>query len=401
MLYNRFEQKLIEVAERKGLRLALFSASTMTILGAILVAPALPAITKDFNDTPHIEILSGLMLTIPALFVMIFSPIAGFLMDKHTKLRFLYPAMIVWVISGMSGALCENIYSLIATRCVLGIAAAFVSVGVNALLGDYYSLGVGRRERALSMQGFVMSVGGAILTMLSGYLTNYAWQYAFLVYGSGIIVIFLCVMFLFEPSIKKAKETTAKDSMKNNAKNSYKAFFPVYFIGFFIMVAYYLAGIEFPHYIEDVLGLEPKYIGLAMALPTLSFGVFAFFYKDIAKFVSIKRIYIAALCVESFAFFLVFLVQNFAITAFSLFCFGVAGGLIVTNNSNYLFKLSDSTNRAKLYAILASCSFFGQFITPFIATPISLHIGLQNSCLLWAVAIFMTALGFCGLKFEE
>lgn len=138
-------------------------------------------------------------------------------------------------------------------------------------------------------------------------------------YGSGIIVIFLCVMFLFEPRAKKAKETTAKDSMKNNVKESYKILFPVYFIGFFIMVAYYLAEIEFPHYIEDVLGLEPKYIGLAMALPTLSFGIFAFFYKYIAKFLSIKRIYIAALCVESFAFFLVFLVQNFAITAFAYF----------------------------------------------------------------------------------
>lgn len=57
----------------------------MTILGVILVAPALPAIVKAFSYTLHIEILSGLMLTIPALFVMIFSPIAGVLMDKYTK----------------------------------------------------------------------------------------------------------------------------------------------------------------------------------------------------------------------------------------------------------------------------------------------------------------------------
>lgn len=310
--------------------------------------------------------------------------------------------MVVWVLAGMSGALCEDIYTLIATRCVLGIAGAFVSVGVNALLGDYYALGVGRREKALSMQGFVMSAGGAILTMLSGYLTNYAWQYAFLVYGGGIFIIILCVVFLFEPRTQKAKKTSdIQDSTKDRAKSSYKALFPVYFIGFFIMIAYYLAGIEFPHYIEDVLGLEPKYIGLAMASPTLGHGIFAYFYKDIAKFLSIKRIYILALCIESVAFFLVFLVQDFAITAFSLFCFGAVGGLIVTNNSNYLFKLSHPNNRAKLYAILASCTFFGQFITPFIATPISLSMGLQNSCLLWAAAIFIVALGFCALKFKE
>ncbi|RDU68929.1 MFS transporter [Helicobacter cholecystus] len=398
---SRFEQKMIEITDRKSLKLALFSASTMTVLGALLVSPALPAITKAFSHTPHIQILSGLMLTIPALFVMIFSPIAGFLMDKYTKLRFLYPAMIVWVLAGMSGALCENIYTLIATRCVLGIATAFVSVGVNALLGDYYSFGAGRRERALSIQGSIMSIVGAVLTALSGYLTNYAWQYAFLVYGSGIIVIVLCFIFLFEPHTRSPKQINITNSLQNQSKSSYQALLPVYFIGFFMMVAYYLVGIEFPHYIEDVLDLEPKYIGLAMALPTLGFGIFSFFYKDIAKFLSIKRIYIVALCIEFIAFFLVFLVQNFTLTSFSLFCFGAVGGLIVANNSNYLFKLSSPSNRAKLYAILASCTFFGQFITPFIATPISLSIGLQNTCLLWAGVIFIVALGFCSLRFKE
>ena len=85
-------------------------------------------------------------------------------------------------------------------------------------------------------------------------------------------------LFLFEPRTQKAKKTSnIQDSTKDRAKSSYKALFPVYFIGFFIMIAYYLAGIEFPHYIEDVLGLEPKYIGLAMASPTLGHGIFAYF----------------------------------------------------------------------------------------------------------------------------
>lgn len=55
MPYNHFDRKLIEITERKGLRIALFSASTMTILGAILVAPALPAITKAFSNTPLLK----------------------------------------------------------------------------------------------------------------------------------------------------------------------------------------------------------------------------------------------------------------------------------------------------------------------------------------------------------
>lgn len=90
--------------------------------------------------------------------MIFFLSVSEILMDKYTKLHFLYPAMLVWVIAKMSRELCEDIYTLIFTRCILGIAAAFVSVGVNILVGEYYALGVGRRERALNLQGFVMAL---------------------------------------------------------------------------------------------------------------------------------------------------------------------------------------------------------------------------------------------------
>ncbi len=87
------------------------------------------------------------MVTIFALFVMIFSPIAGNLIDRFGKLKFLYPAMILWNISGVSGCFLDSIYALLISRAFFGIATAFITTAASTLLGDY-SIGDGR-DKAL------------------------------------------------------------------------------------------------------------------------------------------------------------------------------------------------------------------------------------------------------------
>ena len=205
MPYSKLDSKIIALTERVRFKLALFGAAMMTILGSVLVSPALPGIAKEFSTTPHIELLTGLTLTIPALFMIFFSPIAGALMDKFGKLKFLYPAMILWIFAGVSGAWCADIYTLLLSRCAFGIASAFITTGANALLGDYYAVGEGRRDRALSLQGFVMALGGAVLTIIAGYLTSFSWRYAFYVYASGLFVFVFCLFYLFEPRVAKSQ----------------------------------------------------------------------------------------------------------------------------------------------------------------------------------------------------
>lgn len=189
-----------------------------------------------------------------------------------------------------------------------------------------------------------------MLTIIGGYLASFSWRYVFLVYSSGIFIF--CLFYLFEP--RSAKKYIQEKPLE---KINYKPFLPIYFTEFFIMLIYYLAGINFPHYIES-LGLNAKYIGFAMAVPNISYGIFCYLYKDIVKFLNIKQIYVLGLILEAFGFLLVFLIEDFIICVISLFIFGMVGGLIVINNSTYLFKLTKPNSRARTYSGLASCIFF-------------------------------------------
>ncbi|TQR33126.1 multidrug DMT transporter permease [Campylobacter sp. MIT 99-7217] len=385
---DKFERKMFNLTERFMFKMVLFSVAIMTALGASVIAPALPAIASHFKDTPYIEFLSALVLTIPALSVMIFSPLAGILMDKFGKLKFLYPAILLWVLTGASGYFVNSIYELLLSRVIFGVATAFIATAASSLLADYYESSAQRRQKALSLQGFVMAFGGALLTCVGGFLTSIAWNLVFLVYLSGILVLIFCAFYLFEPKKRKKKEQKIQELP--NKFNS-KRLLPVYFMGFFIMFIYYLAGTQFPHYIEVNLGLNAKYIGFAMAMPTLSFGIFCYFYKDFAKFLSVRQIYVFALILEALGFFLCFLVDHFLIALFSLFLFGLVGGFIVTNNAAFLFSIVPPHSKAKFYGILASCMFFGQFISPFITTPMVHFLGLKVEFLIWSLVILLVS----------
>lgn len=391
MPYNKLERKIIALTDRLAFKIALFSATMMTILGSVLVSPALPAILKAFEKTPHVELLTGLVLTIPALFMIVFAPLAGILMDKFGKLKFLYPAMLLWILAGVGGAWCNSIYALLASRCIFGIASAFVTTGANALLGDYYAIGLGRRDKALSLQGFVMALGGAILTIIAGFLVSFSWRYAFYVYFSGIPVFVFCLFYLFEP------RTVKKLAPQNAPKIPYKDFASIYFAGFFVVMIFYLAAVQFPHYIEEDLGLNPKFIGLAMASVTIAHAVLAYLYKDIVQFLSIQQIYVLGFFMQALGFLLVFLIDDFVIAIISLAIFGAVGGLITTNNSAYLFQKAPENVRARAYGGLASFVFLGQFISPIITTPMVLAFGLKMQFAIWVAVIACVTLVYAQL----
>lgn len=146
---TKMDRKIIQITEKSGFKAAVFSMAAMTMLGSVVISSALPAINRHFEELltqsgttltssftlAHLDILVRLVLTIPAIFVVILSPFAGILMDKFGKLKFILPAMVVWTISGVSGFFLNDIYAILTSRAIFGMATAFIMTGASALLG--------------------------------------------------------------------------------------------------------------------------------------------------------------------------------------------------------------------------------------------------------------------------
>lgn len=384
---NKLEKKVHTLTHRPLFMFALFSSASMTVLGGTVVATSIPAIEHHFIYIPHIDVLSKLILTIPALFVMIFSPISGILLDKFGRIKFLIPAMFLWSIGGTLAIAWDNIYWILFTRAIFGIATAFVMTSASALIADYYT---GEdRQMALGLQGFATACGSAIFMCFGGVLAMYDWHYSFYVYSGGIILAFLAIFTLFEPRHIK------KQNLSTQTKQAFSItpFLPTYFFAFMTMVAYYTSPTQIPHFLTHNLGESTVFVGISISASALAYGFASLLYPKIRKLLSIKAIYVIGFILMSGGFLLIFYLHNIFSVSLGLLFVGSGGGMIIVNNSSCILAKVAKEHIAKAMGILSSVSFFAQFISPILSQPFVRYYGIVNlfgivACLLFAMSLF-------------
>lgn len=366
---------------------SLFSVSAMTVLGSTAIAPSLPNLEKHFEDIKNIELLSRLVLTLPAIFVVVFSPLSGYLFDKFKRLKLLYPFMIIWSVSGFSAFCLDNIYLILFSRAVFGIATAFVMTGASALLADYYQ-GL-KREKALSIQGFYTAFGGALFLTIGGFLSNINWRFPFLVYLLGFIIFIFAFKNLFEP--QKNKNINTQTATKFN----FFTFLPIYILGFFSMAMFYIVPTQIPFFIIKVLDKGGELVGISLAISSIFTAFSSLIYSKLRNYFSLNKMYFIGFFLLGFGYLLIYIFHSYIILLIALIFTGCGLGILLVTNSSWLFSLTNDNIRAKAYGFLASFIFMGQFLSPFITQPIINTFGLVKMFLVFG--LILCALGILFL----
>ncbi|PAF50933.1 MFS transporter [Helicobacter sp. 13S00401-1] len=371
---------LIKKTDSAIFQTSLFLLSTMTVLGGAIISPSLPDLEKHFSYVPHIDLLSKLILTLPALFIMIMAPFVGILLDKYGRLKFIFPAMAIWSISGGIGYFLNDIYSLLISRAVLGISTSFVMDGVSVLLSDYFQ--GSRREKALSKQGFFRSFGGAIMLIIGGYLAHLNWHFPFLVYFLGLFILAFATLNLFEV---KYEHHTHKHVSDKKSGFRFLTFAPVYALTLINMVMYYTIPTQLPFFIVDILHEKPGRVGESMAMSAFAMAFIALFYARLRRIFGIYILYSISFFFMLTGFLLISLIHSYPVLLLALVLSGIGIGIMLVNNSSWLFSLAEEKIKARAYGFLSSFLFMGQFISPFFSEPLVKYLGLSNMFLVTAL----------------
>src|SRR6266702_5883798 len=92
-----------------------------TVLASGLLSPVLPQIAYRFADMPHVELLVGLVATMPALMVSLSAIPMGWLADRLGHRNVLFGALLLYGITGIVPFSLTGIWAIIATRAVVGL----------------------------------------------------------------------------------------------------------------------------------------------------------------------------------------------------------------------------------------------------------------------------------------
>ena len=146
----------------------------------------------------RVNISAPMALTIPALCVGSFSPIAGWASDRVGRKKLLILTLLIYAGVGVLPYFLNDLKHIIAARVALGLAEAVIMTIATALIGDYF---VGKeRERWVGLQFATVSLSAIVLIAVGGALGEVLGSRGpFLLYLLAIPVALLVAIILFEP----------------------------------------------------------------------------------------------------------------------------------------------------------------------------------------------------------
>src|ERR1700691_3833211 len=172
---------------------------TMAVMGISVLTPVVPLLLEQFKNAPNHEYLViGGVLTMPAIWVLLFSPVAGWMADRWGRRNLLVTSMIVYAFVGIAPAFLDNLYAIILSRVAVGICESIVMTVSTTLISDYFRGHA--RERWLASQTAVASVSALGIIYLGGQLgAAYGWRGPFYLYIYSLILAFAVFAFVWEP----------------------------------------------------------------------------------------------------------------------------------------------------------------------------------------------------------
>jgi MFS family permease len=355
---------------RQGLLLV--AVAWLAPIGATLFAPVLPHMIEHFSSVPHAAVLAPIAMVTPALFVALLAPMAGVLADRIGRRRVLLAALAFYAIAGVAPFWIDNLYTIILTRGVVGIAEAGVMTASTALICDYFA--GERRAHWLSVQFGSASLVATFCFVLAGFLGAYNWRAPFLVYGATALFIPFVLAIIFEPKRSASNETIVKQPQE-----SIKHLFTSRFIAGMLLTI--LCGILFyvtPVHISLLLSergfSDPNKLGLASAIGSIGVvgGALVFRFQSTR---SIGVLLTIAMAMQAIGYAILYLEPSLAGGIVGMFINNVGCGISLPLVLGFTMNRLPDAYRGRASGIWTSMFFIGQFVCPICVAAVSSLMG--------------------------
>lgn len=358
----------------------ILSSATLTIMAGSIIAPVLNLMRDGLGVAPSSV---GLIITTHGLFMALFSPVMGSVIDRRGARRTYIVALISYGLAGGSGLLIDSFWVLLVSRACLGVALAGIFTGINVLILNMYD-GI-ERDTVMGWRGSAQSFGGVIWPLIGGALGGLSWRFPFAVYLLAIPIGLLAVTTVPEPALQRQagpRSDTGSSVFRLFRENP--ALVIIYGLMFFANILLYAIVIFLPQLLEQ-FGISSTFrIGLFITAMTGAAGVTAFIYGKIRSRFTYRVIVTIAAALWTLAFTTISQAPGSRIIAMAVALFGVSQGLILPTVMVWIGEVVPPSFRGRFSSYLGTFGFIGQFLSPILFAPVFMLAGLNGVFLVGA-----------------
>ena len=369
-------------------KITLLLVSTLTVMSGATIAPSLPAMQDYFSGVENAAFWVRLVLTVPALAIVVGSPIAGLVVDSIGRKPLLTVSAVLYGIGGTSGFFLDSLFAILLGRGLLGLAVAGIMVSATTLIADYYQ--GESRANFMGLQAAFMGFGGVIFLSTGGYLADLNWRSPFLIYLFAWILLPLIVFSLYEPKLVQSKNNS--NSKQNLALFPTKLLILIYGSVLLMQIVFYLIPIQLPFYLRDLIGANAARSGLAIAFSTLFSAFSSMAYGKIKQRFNYVVILALSFTLVGVGYMILGRAINYPVVLLGLVITGCGLGLLIPNLNVWLSAEIPHSLRGRALGGLTTAMFLGQFLSPILTQPLTNNFGLAATYSIPGLAL--TILGF-------
>jgi MFS family permease len=355
-------------APRAATLWALLLASSLTVMAGATIAPALPQIEATFAGTPHVELLTRLVLTVTAIFTVVGSPLAGLFVDRFGRKPLLMVGLVLYAVAGTSGLYVDSLAGLLVGRAVLGLAVACNMTAATTLFADLYS--GSERAKALGRQSAFMGIGGVAFLLLGGWLAEMGWRAPFGIYVASLLVLALVWTFVQEPKRAAPRATGEPDVPWPLAT--------VVMIMAFVLIAqiaFYLWPVQLPFFLGERFDLSGAAVGLAIGCASGTTAVTGLLYGRARSLFGNFGLVAVVYVLLGLTNILLANATSYPMVLATLVLGGASIGLMFPHGANWMTSIVPDALRGRAVGLASAALFSGHFLSPVFSQPVMQAVG--------------------------
>lgn len=264
--------------------LILLLPCTLSVMGIVVLIPVLPQLMAQFSHVPGYQyLIQGGVLTMPALCIALFSPLAGWLADRYGRRRILIGAMSCYGLIGIAPAFLDNLYAIIATRIGVGLCEAVIMTSSTTMISDYFHGHA--REKWLASQTAIASLSSLALIMTGGVLGSaFGWRGPFFVYIFGTALAFGVWLLTWEPKFDRSADAQARHAGDQEAPPfPWARILGICAITLFASVMFYTIQTQSSLALASLGVRDPARLSVLTAIASLGVPLGTFVYRAVLR----------------------------------------------------------------------------------------------------------------------
>lgn len=357
----------------------LLMVASLGVMANAIVSAAMPAMRDAFGDAPYINTLIGLVVTLPALGIVLTAGFAGWLNDHVGRRPVMVGALILYAFAGLSALLIDQLWAILVGRFLLGMAIGGTMTAAMAMIGDRYHGDA--RTRFMSTQAAVMSAASMIFVLSGGLLGELGWRYPFLMYVLGFVMLPLVLMLLPE----------TRPAAPPSGMSDRLALKPIAVVGvsaLLAMILFYMLPVRLPFHLAAHGITSPAVAGLAVAVGTLTMSLMAITYSRTGAKLPAMIVYAVIFSLSGLGFLIIAHSTSLSGAMLGSAIAGAGNGWLFPINNLLILERAPPHQRGRASGFHTTCIFSGQFLSPLLSGPIVDR---------WSVADAFLAFGAVGL----